>query len=98
MLNESKARGIEDILIAVVDGLKGFTEAIDAVFPQTMTQTRIVHLIRASLEVVRWKDHKALVPSLKAIHQAVTAEAAEAALEAFEAGPWPKRYPMIAPM
>ncbi len=98
VLNELKSRGVEDILIAVVDGLKGFPEAIEAVFPQTMTQTCIVHLIRNSLEPVNWKDRKGLMPSLKAIYQAPTAEAAEAALEAFEAGPWAKRYPMIAPM
>lgn len=97
VLNELKTRGVEDILIAVVDGLKGFPEAIEAVFPQTMTQTCIVHLIRNSLEPVNWKDRKALMPALKAIYQAPTAEAAEVALEAFEMGPWAKRYPMIAP-
>lgn len=98
VLNELKNRGLEDILIAVVDGLKGFPEAIEAVFPRTTTQTCIVHLIRNALETVSWKDRKALMPSLKAIYQAPTAEAAEAALEAFEAGPWTKRYPMIAPL
>jgi putative transposase len=98
VLNELKARGVADILIAVVDGLKGFPEAIEAVFPRTMTQTCIVHLIRNALETVNWKDRKALMPALKAIYQAATAEAAEAALDAFEAGPWAKRYPMIAPM
>lgn len=96
VLNELKIRGVADILIAVVDGLKGFPEAIEAVFPQTLTQTCIVHLIRNSLEVVSWKDRKALMPSLKALYQAPTAEAAEAALEAFQAGAWGKRYPMIA--
>ena len=98
VLNELKARGVEDILIAVVDGLKGFPGAIEAVFPQTTTQTCIVHLIRNSLDPVGWKDRKALMPALKAIYQAPTAEAAEAALAAFEAGPWAKRYPMIAPL
>jgi putative transposase len=97
VLNELKTRGLEDILIAVVDGLKGFPEAIEAVFPQTMTQTCIVHLIRNSLEPVSWKDRKALMPALKAIYQAPTEQAAEAALDAFEAGSWAKRYPMIAP-
>lgn len=96
VLNDLKNRGVEDILIAVVDGLKGFPEAIEAVFPRAMTQTCIVHLIRASLEAVSWKDRKAVMPALKAIYQAPTAEAAEAALEAFEAGPWTKRYPSIA--
>lgn len=97
VLNELRSRGVEDILIAVVDGLKGFPEAIEAVFPQTMTQTCIVHLIRNSLEPVNWKDRKALMPALKEIYQAPTAQAAEAALEAFAASPWAKRYPMIAP-
>jgi transposase-like protein len=97
VLNELKNRGVEDILIAVVDGLKGFPEAIEAVFPRTWTQTCIVHLIRNSLETVSWKDRKALMPALKAIYQAPTAEAAEAALAAFEVGPWAKRYPTIAP-
>jgi putative transposase len=68
------------------------------VFPRTTTQTCIVHLIRNSLEAVGWKDRKALMASLKAIYQAATAQAAEAALDAFETGPWAKRYPMIAPM
>ena len=72
----------------MVDDLKGLPEAIEAVFPRTMTQTCIVHLIRNSLEAVSWKDRKALMPSLQAIYQAATAEAAEAALAAFEAGPW----------
>lgn len=98
VLNELKSRGVDDILIAVVDGLKGFPEAIEAVFPRTMTQTCIVHLIRGALATVNWKDRKALMPSLKAIYQAPSAAAAEAALDAFEAGPWSKRYPMIAPM
>ena len=98
VLNDLKTRGVEDILIGVVDGLKGFPEAIEAVFPQTMTQTCIVHLIRNSLEPVSWKDRKALMPALKAIYQAPTVEAAEAALEAFASGPWAKRYPMIAPI
>ena len=98
VLNELKNRGVEDILIAVVDGLKGFPEAIEAVFSKTWTQTCIVHLIRNSLEAVSWKDRKAMMPALKAIYQAPAAEAAEAALEAFETGPWARRYPSIAPM
>jgi putative transposase len=98
VMNELRNRGVEDILISVVDGLKGFPEAIEAVFPKAWTQTCIVHLIRNSLEAVSWKDRKALMPALKAIYQAPTAEAAEAALEAFEAGSWAKRYPTIAPL
>lgn len=75
VMNELKNRGVADILIAVVEGLKGFTEAIDAVFPQTTVQTCIVHLIRHSLEFMSWKDRKAVVPSLRAIYRAADAEA-----------------------
>ena len=70
VMNELKNRGISDILIAVVDGLKGFPEAINAVFPLTVIQTCIVHLIRHSLEFVSWKDRKLVVPALKAIYRA----------------------------
>jgi putative transposase len=98
VLNELKNRGVEDILVAVVDGLKGFPEAIEAVFPKTWTQTCIVHLIRNSLDAVGWKDRKAMMPALKSVYQAPTVEAAEAALEAFEASPWAKRCPTVAPM
>ncbi|MER8596008.1 transposase [Mesorhizobium sp. M1182] len=70
VLNELKSRGVGDILIAVVDGLKGFPEAINAVFPQTVVQTCIVHLILHSLEFVSWKDRKPVVPALRAIYQA----------------------------
>jgi putative transposase len=87
----------EDILVAVVDGLKGFPEAIEAVFPQTMTQTCIVHLIRNSLELLSWKDRKTVMPALRAIYQAPAAEAAEAALSGFEDTPG-KRHPTIAPL
>jgi putative transposase len=93
---ELKNRGLSDILIAVVDGLKGFPEAITAVFPETVVQTCIVHLIRHSLEFVSWKDRKAVVPALRAIYRAKDAEAGMKALEAFEAGDWGHRYPAIA--
>jgi len=96
VMNELKARGLADILIAVTDGLTGFPDAITAVFPQATVQTCIVHLIRHSLEFVSWKDRKALVPALKAIYRAADAEAGEKALCAFEAGPWGQRYPAIA--
>lgn len=69
VMNELKNRGVNDILIAVVDGLKGFPEAISAVFPQTIVQTCIVHLIRHSLEFVSWKDRKPVVPALRAIYR-----------------------------
>jgi putative transposase len=94
VMNELKARGINDILIAVVDGLKGFPEAITTVYPQTLVQTCIVHLIRNSLAFVTWKDRKVIMPSIKAIYQAENADAALARLEAFEEK-WGKRYPAI---
>jgi putative transposase len=96
VMNELKNRGIGDILIAVVDGLKGFPEAINAVFPQTVIQTCIVHLIRHSLEFVSWKDRKLVVPALKAIYRAKNAEAGLKALAEFEASFWGQRYPAIA--
>jgi putative transposase len=101
-MNELKTRGVNDVLIAVVDGLKGFPEAIGTVFPlatvQTPDQVRgrlcIVHLIRNSLAFVSWKDRKQIMPDLKAIYRAETAEAAAAELDRFEAE-WGKRYPAI---
>ena len=95
VMNELKNRGVEDILIAVVDGLKGFPEAITAVFPETTVQTCTVHLLRNSLDFVSWKDRKALVGALKGIYRAVDATAAEAALSAFEAGEWGRKYAAI---
>lgn len=93
VMNELKARGVGDILIAVVDGLKGFPEAITAVFPDTVVQTCIVHLIRHSIQLASWKDRKALAQALRPIYQA---EAAEQALSAFETGPWGERFPTVA--
>ncbi len=97
VMNELKARGVQDILIAVTDGLKGFPEAINAVFPDTIVQTCIVHLVRQSLDFISWKDRKAVVPELRAIYRAQDAEAGLAALEAFETGPWGTKYPAVAP-
>jgi putative transposase len=94
VMNDLRNRGVSDILIAVVDGLKGFPEAINSVFPKTQVQTCIVHLIRNSLSFVSWKDRKAIMPSIKAIYHAENADAALQRLEAFEAG-WGKRYPAI---
>ena len=96
VFTDLKHRGLADILIAVVDGLKGFPEAIEAVFPQTQIQTCIVHLIRNSLNYVGWKDRKALAGALKMIYQASNAQVAEAALEDFEKGPWGRHWPPIA--
>ncbi|HET7548394.1 MAG TPA: IS256 family transposase [Usitatibacter sp.] len=95
VFNELRNRGLEDILVAVVDGLRGFPDAIQAVFPQAQIQTCIVHLIRNSLSHVGWKERKALAAALKPIYQAPDALAAEGALEAFERGPW-ARWPAIA--
>ena len=95
VMNELRNRGTEDILLAVVDGLKGFPEAITAVFPDAIVQTCIVHLLRNSMDFVSWKDRKNLASALKAIYRATDADAAEAALTAFEAGYWGQRYPAI---
>jgi len=94
VINELKLRGVNDILIAVVDGLKGFPEAITTVFPQAMVQTCIVHLIRNSLSFVTWKDRKAILPSIQAIYRAENADVALQRLEEFETE-WGKRYPAI---
>ena len=96
VMNDLKTRGVADILIAVVDGLKGFPEAITTVFPETTVQTCIVHLIRSSLAFVSWKDRKRIMPDIKAIYRAETAETAAAKLDEFEAK-WGERYPAIAP-
>jgi putative transposase len=95
VMNEPKSRGCQDIPIAVVDGLKGFPETTTAVFPQTIVQTCIVHLIRHTLEFVSNKDRKPVVPALSAICRTRDAEAGLKALEAFEAGYWGQRYPAI---
>jgi transposase-like protein len=97
IVNELRNRGVNDILIAVVDGLKGFPEAINAAFPQTQVQTCIVHLLRTSLAFVSWADRREVVAALKPIYTAATADAALLALDAFEAGPWGRKYPAIAP-
>jgi putative transposase len=95
VMNELKNRGVEDVLVAVVDGLKGFPEAITAVFPQATVQTCIVHLLRHSLDFVSWKDRKPVAAALKGIYRAVDATAGEAALGAFEESFWGQKYPAI---
>jgi len=95
VFNDLKTRGVGDILIGVADGLKGFPEALEAVFPVTTLQTCIVHLIRNSLSYASWKERKALAAAIKPIYTAPSAEAAEAALDAFEAGPWGERFPTV---
>ena len=95
VMTELKNRGVEDVLMAVVDGLKGFPEAIVAVFPEATVQTCIVHLLRQSLAFVAHKDRKAVAAALKEIYRALDATAGEAALAAFEEGSWGRKYPAI---
>jgi putative transposase len=95
VMNELRNRGVQDILIAVVDGLKGFPEAITAAFPETTVQTCIVHLVRHSLNFCSWKDRKAVAAKLRDVYSAETAEAAWEALEAFDSE-WGNQYPSIA--
>lgn len=95
VMTELKNRGVGDILIAVVDGLKGFPEAINTVFPETQIQTCIVHLIRHSMEFASWKERKPIAAALKAVYRAPDAVAASAALAEFEDGPWGRKYPAI---
>ena len=96
VMSELKARGLNDILIAIVDGLKGFPDAITTVFPKTVVQTCIVHLIRYSMQFASWKERKAVAAALKPIYQALDPTAAGAALDAFDEGPWGRKYPAIA--
>jgi putative transposase len=95
VMNELKNRGIADILLAVVDGLKGFPEAINAVFPLTQVQTCIVHMIRHSLDFVSWKDRKPVAAALKEIYRAKDADTAKENLQAFAASEWGSKYPAI---
>src|SRR5215213_9901417 len=94
VLSELKQRGVSDILICCVDGLKGFPEAIEAVFPQTVVQTCIVHLIRHSLKYVPRREREQVARDLKPIYTAVDADAAHQALEAFDEK-WGTRFPVI---
>jgi putative transposase len=95
VLTELRNRGVSDIFIACVDGLKGFTEAIESVFPETITQVCIVHQLRNSLTYVSYKDRKAVAADLKPIYGAVSEDEALFALEEF-AEKWDARYPIIA--
>jgi putative transposase len=94
VVTELKNRGVHDIFIACVDGLKGFPEAIEAVFPATQVQLCLVHLVRHSLSYVSHKDRKDVALALKDIYQAATIDAAERQLAEFEAQ-WGTRYPLI---
>ena len=95
VMSELKNRGVNDVLIAVVDGLKGFPDAINAVFPETQIQTCIVHLLRNSMQYAGWKDRKPVATALKTVYRAVDAQAAAIALTDFEDGPWGQKYPAI---
>jgi transposase-like protein len=95
IMNELKNRGVTDILLAAVDGLTGFPDAIAAVFPKTEVQLCIVHMVRSSVRFVPYKERKAVTAGLKTIYLAPSAELAAAALEEF-AGVWDTKYPMIA--
>ncbi len=93
VLTELRNRGLKDIYLVCVDGLKGFPQAIESVYPKAQVQLCIVHMIRASLNYVTWKEKRQVVADLKPIYKAVTADEAERQLTAFE-GLWPK-YPAI---
>jgi putative transposase len=94
VLTELRNRGVKDIYLVCVDGLKGFPQAIESVFPQAQVQLCIVHMIRASLNYVTWKDRKEVVADLKPIYKAATADEAERQLSEFEEK-WKKKYPAI---
>jgi putative transposase len=94
VITELQNRGLKDMLIACIDGLKGFPEAIESVFPNTQVQVCIVHMVRNSMRFVSWKDRKKTVSDLKKVYQAATEEQAQEALTEFERI-WGERYPMI---
>ena len=94
ILTEFKQRGVEDIFILCADGLKGLPEAVSATYPETIFQTCIVHMIRASTRFVPWKERKALCADLKTIYTAIDADHAEKQLDEFEAT-WGERYPHV---
>ena len=96
VLTELKNRGVNDLFVACVDGLSGFPDAIEAVFPAALTQLCIVHMVRNSLRFVPWKDRKAVARDLKRIYRAASREDAEAELIAFSEA-WDGKYPMISP-
>ena len=94
VLTELQNRGVKDILIACVDGLKGFPDAINTVYPDTQIQLCIVHMVRNSLKFVPWKDYKAITADLKRIYQSITEDEALMSLEQFEQR-WDSKYPNI---
>ena len=94
MLTELQNRGVKDILIACVDGLKGFPDAINMAFPDTQIQLCIVHMVRNSMKYVPWKDYKPVTADLKKIYQSITEEEALLALDKFS-DRWDNKYPRI---
>lgn len=98
VMTELRARGVGDILIALIDGLTGFPDAIHAVYPQAQIHTCVVHVVRRSLAFVSYKDRKRVAAKLRDIYRAPTVPAAEAALAAFAASPEGRQYPTIAPL
>ena len=95
VFNDLKTRGVDDILIAVTDGLKGMPEALEAVFPRTTLQTCVVHLIRNSLDYASYKERAPLAAAIKPIYTAPSAEAAEGELDAFEQSALGQKYPTV---
>ena len=95
VLNELKNRGVKDILIACVDGLTGFPEAIETAYPKAQVQLCIVHMVRNSLKYVSWKQRKAVAADLKSIYSSPNVESAEEALDTFESK-WDEKFPQIA--
>ncbi len=95
VFNDLKTRGVNDILIAVTDGLNGMPEALAAVFPATTLQTCIVHLMRNSLDYASWKDRRGLAAAIRPIYTAASAEAAQAELDAFADSEWGRRFPTV---
>jgi transposase-like protein len=95
VFNELRARGCQDILIAVTDGLAGMEAALEAAFPATTLQTCLVHVVRRSLDLCGWRDRKALAAALRVIYTAPSADAASAALDDFAAGTWGARFPTV---
>ena len=95
VFTDLKARGCQDLLIAVTDGLKGMSEALAAIYPTTTLQTCIVHLLRHSLDFANWRERKPLAAALRPVYTAASADAAAVALDAFERGPWGTRFPTV---
>jgi putative transposase len=93
VLAELRNRGVKDVLIACCDGLTGFPEAIEATWPQTVVQTCVVHLIRASMRFISYNDRKAVAAALRPIYTAATEAAAAQELDIFEGSNWGKKYP-----